>query len=195
MRLVNRYRSTVGVPGSRAFGDVGKYTGGGSNHLTGASKANQMMKPKLKHLLPSTVIKPTISSLSISHSSIQLIPDKYVINLQLSATSDVPKPAIYVCCLDVSDSMDGASTHNNSDPECSKFSRWDLVKHSMTTIVHCLRPVDKLAIVTFSGKANVNMKLINMDENGKRDALKVLDSIRPSGSTNLWDDLDKRDYH
>jgi hypothetical protein len=60
----------------------------------------------------------------------------------------------------------------------------------MTTIVHCLRPVDKLAIVTFSGRANVNMKLVNMDENGKRDALRVLDSIRPNGSTNLWDGLD-----
>lgn len=163
---------------------------GSGGHLSSANNANKLIKPNLKHLAPVTNIYNTDSKLYVSHTACKITSNKYLFNISLNVTSNIVKPATYVACLDVSSSMDGASTYNDSDPECSKFSRWDLVKHSVNTIIHCLRPVDKLVIVTFSDNARKILPLTNMDENGKRIALTALNSISPGGMTNLWDGLD-----
>jgi hypothetical protein len=174
----------------RSYGDMMIPPNDGKKHLSSSNNVNKSLQPNLKRLSPTVISKSTgDTKLLISHSAIEITPGSYFINLSLDATIQVIKPAIYVCCLDVSGSMDGASTYNDSDSECSKFSRWDLVKHSMNTIVHCLRPVDKLAIVTFSNNATKNMALLDMDANGKKQAMRILDGIRIEGQTNLWDGL------
>lgn len=156
------------------------------HHLMGAADANALIKPALKHLKRITVIAQQDVNLKVSHSINKIIDDTYIIDLALNANSDVVKPAIYVCCLDISSSMDGSSAYDNTDPECSEFTRWDLVKYSINTIIHCLRPVDKLAIVSFNDDAKNVMQLTNMNEHGKKSAIKSLNKVNIGGDTNLW---------
>lgn len=157
-------------------------------HLLSSQQANKLIMPKLKHLSSSVKYNENDVNLNISHSHYSIGNNQYLFNVALNATSEVVKPAIFICALDVSGSMNSTSS-NKSDLEESKFSRLDLVKHSMNTIIHCLRPQDSLAMITFSDLGSKELSLINMDENGKRMALKSLQQFQPSGQTNLWDGL------
>jgi len=165
----------------------------GTNHLASANNTNKLLKPQLKHLDPfashSQSTKSNSTKLSITHNVLKIDPTTYVFNVALNASVENVKPALFVACLDVSGSMND-SLNDANDSECSKFSRWDLVKHSMNTIIHCLRPIDKLAICVFSDNSNVILKPTKMDENGKRTAIKSLNDIGPDGYTNLWSGLD-----
>lgn len=167
------------------------FIGSGKKFLKGASDANKLLKPNLKYLAPlSHNYKKNNIDLKINHDLFKLSNNKYLLNLSLRSDIDCVKPTVFVCCLDISSSMDNPSTYNDSDPEFSKFSRWDLVKHSMNTIIHCLRPEDKLSIITFSSDASKQLSLLNMDERGKKEALIVLNNIKPYGMTNLWQGMD-----
>lgn len=140
-----------------------------------------------RHLARPAVFNP--SDLKISHEFTPLAQNnKYLLHLKLSANTETPPPATFVCALDVSGSMTN-SVGDGTDSEMGKFSRWDLVKHSMNILVSCLRPEDKLALVTFSDRADMRMELTPMTTDGKRQAHNVLDRIQPDGGTNLWDGL------
>lgn len=150
-------------------------------HLMGAKEAN-----KVNRHLDKPVVGNGNSELKISHNFIPFGQgNKYLLNLSLDANTDIVKPATFVCALDISGSMDG-TVGDNTDQEISKFSRWDLVKHSMNIIVSCLRPEDQLALVTFSNDANRNLDLTHMTVDGKQRAHHVLNQCHPNGGTNLW---------
>jgi hypothetical protein len=156
-------------------------------HLSSSIIANQKSVPALRHLNPNNKSNNEPIKLSVSHESYQA-DSTYLINLQLGSFIETVRPSIFVCALDVSDSMNGTCTYQH-DPECSKFSRLDLVKHSVNTIIHCLRPVDKLALIGFSNSGQKLLSLEEMNDSGKRKAKSVLQSLRADGSTNLWDGL------
>jgi Hint-domain/VWA / Hh protein intein-like/von Willebrand factor type A domain len=159
------------------------------NHLSSSKKTNQSLTPNLKHLSPlgQNIKLSDKVSFEVSHSSISIEDNKHLFNVKIEADSKIVKPATFICTLDISDSMNGPCT--NIDPEAAKFSRLDLVKHSMNTIVHCLRPEDKLAIVVFSNDASKLLNLSQMNEAGKKSALHTLARMRADGQTNLWDGL------
>lgn len=169
-----------------------KYIGGsnssGGGFLSSAQEANKSIVPKLNMLKPITNYTESPTDLIISHSMVQ--EDVISLTLDAKSMSQQPKPVTYICCLDVSGSMTYPSSDNSNNAETNKFSRWDLVKHSIVTIVHCLRPIDKISIITFSDDAVVQLELTNMNASGKKNALKVLESIRPDGCTCLWEGLD-----
>ena len=131
-------------------------------------------------------------NLNINHScSVEKDNNTRIFNIELDAISSaapVVKPCTFVCVLDVSGSMGGSSSYQG-DAEASKFSRMDLVKHSVNTIIQCLRPEDTLAIVTFNNYASKLLSMTSMDENGKRMATNALNQISEDGGTNLWDGL------
>lgn len=165
---------------------------GPSKHLQNSINANQIIKPTLRHLTPITKYQTHDSAnLQISHSCIELQPNKYLVNVAFGASTSIVRPSTIMCALDISNSMNGSSTYGNADDECSKFSRWDLVKHSINTIIHCLRPIDRLGIVTFADTGKKQLTFTNMDGNGKRDAIQILNGINPDGMTNLWDGLNQ----
>lgn len=58
--------------------------------------------------------------------------------------------------------MDCEATQGQST-ESDGFSRLDLVKHSVNTIIHSLDEGDILGVVTFSNQARVDLKLTQMD--------------------------------
>lgn len=81
--------------------------------------------------------------------------------------------------------MDCEATQGQST-ESDGFSRLDLVKHSVNTIIHSLDEDDILGIVTFSNNARVDLKLTKMNEHGKKKALTVISKMKTEGATNLW---------
>jgi hypothetical protein len=77
---------------------------------------------------------------------------------------------------------------HNADKEMGAFSRLDLLRHSMRTVVHSLRPCDTLSLVGFQGEAFRLMSKTSMTATGKRTALAALESMRDGGSgTNITD--------
>eukprot|EP00826_Nyctotherus_ovalis_P047963 TRINITY_DN55_c0_g2_i5.p1 TRINITY_DN55_c0_g2~~TRINITY_DN55_c0_g2_i5.p1 ORF type:complete len:639 (+),score=185.10 TRINITY_DN55_c0_g2_i5:234-2150(+) len=98
------------------------------------------------------------------------------------------KPSTFVCAIDISGSMDSEATVKNSS-EADKFSRLDLVKHSIKTVINMLTPEDNICLIPFSTYANVSMPIQAMDEKGKEKASKLVESLSSTSATNIWDAL------
>ena len=98
-------------------------------------------------------------------------------------------PAIICCVVDVSGSMGSEAVikDTNGKTESHGLSILDLVKHAIKTIIHCLEDTDYLSIVSYSSKAKVELNLIKMTKNGRKQALERLETLQPTGQTNLWD--------
>ncbi|KAL9645704.1 hypothetical protein ABK040_003436 [Willaertia magna] len=99
------------------------------------------------------------------------------------------KPSTFICVLDISGSMGENADNSNDTGENHGFSRLDLVKHSVRTIINVLKPQDQLAIVSFTDNAAVELPLTHMTEEGRTQANTQLNSLTPQGCTNLWDGL------
>lgn len=107
----------------------------------------------------------------ISQSSI--IKDNLVVNLQIKSPENsqaVRAPISVICVLDISGSMDTEATPGGA-VQSDGFTRLDLVKHSVNTIINSLENGDVLGIVTFSDSARVDFNLVEMTEENKTKAL------------------------
>ncbi len=116
--------------------------------------------------------------------------------LNISAISPVyptcktRQPCTIICVVDVSGSMDSPVEINTGESQESHgFSRLDLVKHSLKTIIGCMNENDNLAIVTFSDTAKIFMDITQMNNIGKQSSNVFVDSIHTEGMTNIWDGL------
>lgn len=82
-----------------------------------------------------------------------------------------------------------ASQKVEGDKEAHGFSRLDLVKHSVNTVINCLNDGDYLALVPFSDTASVRLGLTEMNAGGRQAAEKIVREMKTEGSTNIWDGL------
>ena len=85
--------------------------------------------------------------------------------------------------------MDTEASQGANGAEENGFTRLDLVKHSINTIINSLGDRDLLALVPFSDSARVAFDLTKMDVNGKNSASNTLKDIRTEGCTNIWDGI------
>jgi len=100
------------------------------------------------------------------------------------------KPLLLISMIDVSGSMsDSASEIKGNNEEEGGFSRLALVKHSLKTVVSTLSENDKMCLITFSGKAKIELEATNVDDAGKHNIIDKIEKMRASGSTNIWDAL------
>ena len=160
-----------------------------TSHL---SKSTETNKKSIKSAYLSNFrapIEPYEIDLKISHTILPVENNNHLLILNLENNQDIVKPSTFICVLDVSGSMSGSSSYRG-DSEASKFSRLDLVQHSVNTIIHCLRPEDSLALLIFTNETKVLLDVTKMDEKGKNLAKKSLYSIHADGGTNLWSGLD-----
>jgi hypothetical protein len=95
---------------------------------------------------------------------------------------------------DVSGSMGIEATVKTQDGgslESTGLNRLDIVKHAIRTVATTLGETDTLAIVSFEASANVALPLTRMgSEPSKALVSKTLDTLHPSGGTNLWGGLE-----
>jgi hypothetical protein len=101
-------------------------------------------------------------------------------------TAPPVKNTIY-CLIDRSGSM--GLTIDTPGYESDGFSRLDLVKHSVRTIIHSLTPEYALGIATFSVSARMDMVPKRMNGAAKAHAVRVLERIEEYSSTNIWDGI------
>lgn len=81
-------------------------------------------------------------------------------------------PVDLVCVIDISGSMqDEAKAHNDKgDVESHGLSLLDITKHAVSTIIHSLGPLDRLALVSYSDRAREELPLTTMDSTGQNTA-------------------------
>jgi len=99
------------------------------------------------------------------------------------------RPAGLVAVVDVSGSMGEEASVSKGGVEIVGFSRLDLVKHSLNTIVNVMNENDVLGIVTFTTSSKVVMKPMKMNAFGKKLAQTLIDELKPEANTNLWSGL------
>ena len=95
-------------------------------------------------------------------------------------------PTTIVCVLDVSYSMDSIATIHGDNEGRSGLTLLDIVKHATRTVIESLCGHDSLAIVTYSDISSVVLPLTKMTRKSKEEAWRLVNSLRTTGSTNLW---------
>ena len=98
------------------------------------------------------------------------------------------KASAFILEIDVSGSM-GEPVSNGEEEH--GFSRLDLVKHAMRTMISVLNENDYLAVVVFTTSARVVLNFTQMNESGRKKANLTVDALRPEANTNIWDGLMK----
>ncbi len=147
-----------------------------------------------KKQVASTSLDFSQDKISLSYNSKKLDNGNILVNISAVSpvypTCKTRKPCTMICVVDVSGSMDSPVSINTGDSQESHgFSRLDLVKHSLKTIINCMGNNDSLAIVTFSDTAKVFMDITQMNSLGKQSSNFMVDSIKTEGMTNIWDGL------
>jgi len=99
------------------------------------------------------------------------------------------KPLILYAIIDTSGSMGESCTEISSGKEDDGFSRLDLVKHTLNTIITSLSAQDRICIIKFSNTAELVAHLTFLTETDKLSLMDKVQRLSPDASTNLWDGL------
>lgn len=97
------------------------------------------------------------------------------------------KPLILYAVIDNSGSMSSGCGGRNAEDD--EFSRLDLVKHTLNTIISAMSDVDQISIIKFSTVAKSFAPLTRLIPAAKRSLMDRLESLVPEGQTNIWDGL------
>lgn len=147
-----------------------------------------MLNPKLiNSIKPKPIELSSEIKRNIVITSSQFNKNKLYVKLQANEESE-RKSTTCLFVLDTSGSMDTKETDNGTG-EANIFTRLDLVKHSVRTVIEVLNENDSICLITFSNAAKVVLEITKMTESGKKKAIGVLNQIRTEGMTNIWDGL------
>lgn len=98
-------------------------------------------------------------------------------------------PCSIICILDISESMNTDSILGGKDVESHGFSRLDLVKHSINTMIEFMGDDDEMAVIPFSNAAKIVVPLMRTSKPNKIIIRKAVKDLYGNGSTNIWDGL------
>ena len=96
---------------------------------------------------------------------------------------------LVIALIDISGSMK-ISADNNKESEYS-FSRLDLVKHSLKTIVKSIGENNYLSLVPFSTNARILLEPTKMTNSMQSKCCDLIDGLNTQCATNIWDALNK----
>lgn len=144
----------------------------------------------------------SLSGMSIADDPIS-IPDNTVVNpvasINFSIKYDSNKhigsivcnnehalETVLIAVIDESGSMAAPATNTSSKYENIEFSRMELVKHSLRTVANMMKQNTNtsMAIIGFSNNATIHMPVTKIADNANIN--NVIDSLRPTYSTNIW---------
>lgn len=117
-----------------------------------------------------------------------IIDGKYYVNIKVKPTIQQRKGISLIVLLDISGSM-GQSVSENINGETDGFTRLDLIKHTMRTIIESLSDNDELCVIKFNSVATKVCSFIKMTQVNKLDINSKLDMLYADGQTNIWDAL------
>ena len=90
-----------------------------------------------------------------------------------------------VCCVvDTSGSMGGVV--NNTEGGSDGFSRLDLVKHAVKTVVCALKEGDRFSLVSFASESKLVVPLIYLTDANRAKILLELEKLQPEDNTEIW---------
>lgn len=146
---------------------------------------NQVLGPTQAPAHPPKQFTVTVKAPSVDSASVLL-------DIQTSHTE--PMETVLLAVLDTSGSMSSAARMSTGNSEGPEFSRMDLIKHSMNTLATLMNSQyettkSSLGIIQFSSSASVVMPIKKMDAVGLSSAKTAVETLQPSGSTNIWDGL------
>jgi hypothetical protein len=106
---------------------------------------------------------------------------------QAGHDASVRKPVHAVCLIDVSGSMDDlASGGSDQGLEGSAFTRLDLAKHSMATLIESLGPEDSLTVLSFDESVYTIFPTQTMCGEAKIRARASITGLHTLGGTSIW---------
>lgn len=141
-------------------------------------------------LVPNRILKDLIDEYVRTHA-ITLANDRSttVFNAANVATTTLTrKPIILFAVIDNSGSM-GESCGANGTGEDDGYSRLDLVKHTLNTIITSLSEHDKICIIKFSTVAEVFSQLTVCSKTNQKLLMDSLQYLEPENQTNIWDGM------
>ena len=120
--------------------------------------------------------------------------DSAHILLDIQTSHTEPMETVLIAVLDTSGSMSSPARKASGNAEGPEFSRMDLIKHSMNTVAALMNSQytvtkSSLGIIQFASSASVVMPIKKMDAVGLGAAKLAIETLTPSGSTNIWDGL------
>lgn len=132
------------------------------------------------NLVPNRVLKTLIEEYKASLTQAPVVPAAPLNRM----------PIMLYAVIDNSGSM-GEPCGGNAEAgeEEDGFSRLDLVKHTMNTIITSLAPQDKICLIKFSNAAEVIANLTILSDANKKVLMEKLKYLVPEYSTNIWDGL------
>ncbi len=145
----------------------------------------------IHHTSPITRNPLTIDSL-VPNRALKDLIDNYLGIIHTKETYDhidldrLPLNIIMVA--DVSGSM-SEICRDKHITESINYTRLDLVKHTMRTIIESLTHHDKLSIIKFNNSAEILTGLIKVSKDNKSIFNEKVDSMIADGGTNIWDAL------
>lgn len=98
------------------------------------------------------------------------------------------EPVTIIMVADTSGSMEEICTNKNST-EKMNFTRLDLVKHTMKTIIESLGENDSLGLVKFNNSAKALTNIVKLNETNKKYFNEKVNELHADGGTNIWDAL------
>jgi len=153
-------------------------------HQTSPITRNPM---SLSQLVPNRALKELIEKFMKDNT---LSPPDIVSNSTSGETTHLVTngPTCIIMIADTSGSM-GETCDNSNGVEKMGFTRLDLVKHTMNTIVESLSSEDMIALVEFNSRARALTKLVNSTDHNKKGLKDMISKLRADGGTNIWDAL------
>lgn len=141
----------------------------------------------LSQLVPNRALKELI----LNYKSEKILsPPDITSNIMNGETSHLNfnGPIHIIMIADTSGSM-GEICDNSNVVEKIGFTRLDLVKHTMNTIVESLSSNDMIALVEFNSRAKALTNLVNLTDSNKSQLKKMISNLTANGGTNIWDAL------
>jgi Mg-chelatase subunit ChlD len=136
-------------------------------------------------LVPNRALKDLIQNYLGNPQSIEPLA---LTKQEIDTESFERDPVTVIMIADTSGSMDEICSNKNST-EVINFTRLDLVKHTMKTIIESLSSKDEVAIVQFNSSASAVTNIVNGTKQNKSSLIDKVNSLRAEGGTNIWDAL------
>jgi len=112
-----------------------------------------------------------------------------VLELSAPSTAGAPVAPRDVCLVvDTSGSMSCAA-NIKAEGVAAQYSKLDVVKHALRTVMESLSENDRVAVVEFESSVRLAAGLRAADVHGKEDAVQSVTALTASGATSLWDGL------